>query len=122
LSFAFFKESILYADIVDINNKEEFISSISRCLNVLANKQYYDDPKHISKGEEILQTLKVNEKAKQIAITTNIKYPSLLSVSCINNKTILPKKISAMMNLKMFKNFTGNNLIDIYNFAIKKLK
>ena len=57
ISFSLKGEEILYADIFNLTDKEEFINSISRCLNVLSNDEYYNNPKHISKSEQVLKLI-----------------------------------------------------------------
>ena len=122
LSFFMNSDNILYSDIVNLKDKQKFIDSISRCLNVLSNNNYTSNPGHISKAMEVINFVKNNPKLTQISITTNIKYPNVLSISKMNSKSFLPKKIDAMLNLKMFKSFNSNNLDNIYTFCVNKLK
>ena len=122
LAFFMNSDDVLYADIIDLNNKDEFITSISRCLNVLSSNEYSSNPTHISKTTEIIEFIKNNPNIKQVSVTTNIKYPNMVSVSKVKSKSFLPKTIDALINLKMFKEFKKENLSNIYEFCLKKLK
>lgn len=122
LSFFMNSDKILYSDIVDLKDKQKFIDTVSRCLNVLSNEHYTSNPGHVSKAIEVANFIQTNKKLNQISITTNIKYPNVLSISKINSKSLLPKKLDAMLNLKMFKTFNASNLDNIYTFCINKLK
>ncbi|MBR3891310.1 MAG: hypothetical protein IKJ30_04480 [Bacilli bacterium] len=122
LSFFMNSDDVLYADIIDLNNKEEFITSISRSLNVLSNIDYSNNPGHISKTQEVLEFIRNNANIKQVSITTNIKYPNMISISKVNKKSLLPKILDALINLKTFKNFNSKNIENIYEFCLKKLK
>ena len=121
LSFFMNSDKILYSDIVDLKDKQKFINTVSRCLNVLSNEHYTSNPGHVSKAIEVANFIQTNKKLNQISITTNIKYPNVLSISKINSKSLLPKKLDAILNLKVFKTFNANNLDNIYTFCMNKL-
>lgn len=126
LCIDFKNDNPLYADIINIKNKEEFINSITKCLNVLSSADFEKKQEHISRLEQIANAIKYGKSIKTVAITTNTKYYNTLTISKISNIPLLPAKLQAILlspfNLKSFKNFIPHNLSNIYDFCLKKLK